>query len=121
MRGVIEVSDFDDERWNEPAVRELRTRIRVEHAPELDARYPDVDSSEIVAESNDGTVLRRRLDAPPGGPDNPMTPNRNPRTSSNGLAARALPDVRVLQLRRASRRSTARQRCARSDRCCRGA
>jgi 2-methylcitrate dehydratase PrpD len=94
LRGAIEVGDFDDGRWDDPAARDLRSRIRVEHAPELDARYPDVDSSEIVAELTDGAVLRRRLDAPPGSPDNPMTPNEI-REKFEGLAARALSRAQV--------------------------
>lgn len=89
-RGTVTVSDFEGERWNDPRMTQLRARIRVEHAPELDARYPDVDSSEIVAELVDGTVLRRRLDAPPGSPDNPMSA-ADLRTKFESLATRALP------------------------------
>jgi 2-methylcitrate dehydratase PrpD len=96
-RGRIEVADFDEGRWNEPAVADMRSRIRVEHAPELDARYPDVDSSEVVAELLDGTVLRRRLDAPPGSPDNPMTKNEI-RDKLDALAARALPRAQADEL-----------------------
>jgi 2-methylcitrate dehydratase PrpD len=99
MRGAIDVADFDDGRWNEPAVRALRSRVRVEHAPELDERYPDVDSSEIVAELVDGTVLRRRLDAPPGSPDNPMTANEI-REKFDGLAGRAIPRAQSGELAR---------------------
>jgi 2-methylcitrate dehydratase PrpD len=78
-------------------VRALRERIRVEHAPEFDARYPDQDSSEVVAELDDGTILRRRLDAPPGGPDNPMTPQEI-RDKFESLAGRALPPSQVGEL-----------------------
>jgi 2-methylcitrate dehydratase PrpD len=96
-RGVVAVDDFESERWNEPAIRELRARIRVEHAPELDARYPDIDSSEIVAQLVDGTMLRRRLDAPPGSPDNPMTRDEM-REKFDALAARALPRTQADEL-----------------------
>ncbi len=87
--GNVTVSDFEGEPWNAPPLRDLRARIRAEHAPELDARYPDVDSSEIVAELADGSVARRRLDAPPGSPDNPMTAQEI-RDKFAGLAVRTL-------------------------------
>jgi 2-methylcitrate dehydratase PrpD len=96
-RGIVAVDDFEGDRWNDPTIRDLRARIRVEHAPELDARYPDVDSSEIVAELRDGSVLRRRLDAPPGSPDNPLT-EQEMRDKFEGLAARALPQDRVREV-----------------------
>jgi 2-methylcitrate dehydratase PrpD len=89
-RGTIAVADFDEGRWNDLEVRDLRARIRVEHAPELDARYPDVDSSEIVAELVDGTVLRRSLDAPPGSQASPMSAHEV-RDKFEGSATRAVP------------------------------
>ena len=87
--GNVTVSDFECERWNDPPLRDLRARIRAEHDPALDARYPDVDTSEIVAQLADGSVLRRRLDAPPGSPDNPMTAQEI-RDKFEGLAVRTL-------------------------------
>jgi len=97
MRGIVTLDDFEPGRWDVPDVRALRERIRVEHAPEFDARYPDQDSSEVVAELDDGTILRRRLDAPPGGPDNPMTPQEI-RDKFESLAGRALPPSQVREL-----------------------
>lgn len=96
-RGAVTVADFEGQRWDDDDIRALRARVRVEHAPELDARYPDVDSSEIVAELLDGSVLRRRLDAPPGSPANPMTGDEI-RDKFEGLATRALPLARAREV-----------------------
>lgn len=98
LRGIVTLEDFEPGRWDEPAVKALRQRIRVEHAPEFDARYPDQDVCEAVAILRDGTELRRRLDAPPGGPDNPMTA-REITDKFESLAARALPAAQVGELR----------------------
>lgn len=64
VHGERGASALDDARLSDAAVRELARRVTVEHAPELDAHYPDRYPSRVEVVTSAGELLtRERLEA----------------------------------------------------------
>lgn len=73
LYGRAGVADFTQERLRDPQVRDFLDRVEMAHDPEIEAAYPDRWIGLVEVETTDGRVLRARVDAPRGDPDNTLT------------------------------------------------
>lgn len=71
--GVVYLDSFDEVRYTEPKVLELVSRIRVNHDPALDPRYPEGIPNRITLHLKDGRDLTAENTFPRGHAKNPMT------------------------------------------------
>jgi len=70
--GSAGLADFE-EGWRRPDVVALRERVRMALDAEVDAAYPRRWIGKVTVETNDGRVLRGRVDEPKGDPDNSLS------------------------------------------------
>jgi 2-methylcitrate dehydratase PrpD len=71
LRGKVDLADFTDAAYADPASQDLAHRITVEVAPEVDANA--LTPIEITIELTDGRTLATRLDVVYGNPAKPMS------------------------------------------------
>lgn len=71
--GVVNMDSFDEVRYTEPKVLELVSRIRVNHDPNLDPRYPEGIPNRITLHLKNGHSLTAENTFPRGHAKNPMT------------------------------------------------
>jgi 2-methylcitrate dehydratase len=73
MDGTISAAQFTPERLADPALLELVARTTVIEDPALTAGYPAGIPNRVKVTLDDGTVLARERDFPPGHAKNPLT------------------------------------------------
>jgi 2-methylcitrate dehydratase PrpD len=66
VRGRVGLSEFEPEALSDHKLRKLMTRIQLEMAPDLDARYPGTWAATVVVTSRDGREHRQTIDRSPG-------------------------------------------------------
>jgi 2-methylcitrate dehydratase len=64
--GAFGLAQFENERWNDPTVREVMGRLTIVCDPTLNARSPGGFPCAIEAHGNDGDVYRAEVLDPPG-------------------------------------------------------
>jgi 2-methylcitrate dehydratase len=64
--GAFGLAQFDNERWNDPTVREVMGRLTITCDPSLNARSPGGFPCAIEAHDADGQVYRAEVLDPPG-------------------------------------------------------
>ncbi|MCG3195949.1 MAG: 2-methylcitrate dehydratase [bacterium] len=73
LDGKVDLPTFDEERIADPNIHALMQRIRIERDEALSAKYPDGIPNDIEIRTQDGRVIRDRVDYPRGHWRNPMT------------------------------------------------
>src|SRR5690606_21995358 len=66
------LAEFDAALGN-PDVADLRTKVRMELDPEVDAAYPERWIGKVTVRTTDGRVLHARVDEPKGDPGNTLS------------------------------------------------
>ena len=66
LDGAFGLRQFDNERWNDPAVRAMMDRLDMEVDPALNARAPGLYPCALEARHMDGDIIRVEILQPPG-------------------------------------------------------
>lgn len=82
------LEQFTDERLRDPHLNELISRVDVYIDPEMDELYPRYYAGVVEIELTDGRILRKRVDASRGMPENPM-PRKEILAKFHSLTSRA--------------------------------
>ena len=94
LRRRVGVHEFDGGFVRSAEARALMARVDVQFDAAIDAEGYDRMRSAIDVRLKDGTELRTRADAYPGGPERPLTPDELA-AKFRECAALALPEERV--------------------------
>jgi 2-methylcitrate dehydratase PrpD len=71
--GDVSVSQFTDEKLNDPAIRGFVNKIEMVHTGEMDQYLPDIFAADVTIVTKDGRELRQLTKFSKGDPENPMT------------------------------------------------
>lgn len=73
LRGNAAKADMAPEHLSHPLVRRLAPLVQVVEDPDIQTSFPRLRAAEVLVTLRDGTVLRQRVDAPLGMPENPVS------------------------------------------------
>ena len=71
--GAVTLAQFDPQRFSDPALMDLVSRVRVHRDAKLSARYPNSIPNRVAVTLADGRRLSREVEFPRGHAHNPMT------------------------------------------------
>lgn len=70
VRSHASVDDFNDESLHDPVIRSLMDRVTMVGDAEVESAYPERWIGKVTVTTTQGSVLKGRIDAPLGDPDN---------------------------------------------------
>ncbi|MGO3889490.1 MAG: MmgE/PrpD family protein [Paenalcaligenes sp.] len=71
--GKADLTTFDEQALQNPAVADFRDRVQMVYDPEIDGAYPHKWIGKVSVTTHDGRTLHARVDDPKGDPGNTLT------------------------------------------------